>query len=97
MQRITVSTTEFRNNLAEYLNLVRYQDQQIVIKKNQQTVAELSRPKKLFRKRAKKKKLSQKELKGSDWFGMWKNRWKGMSSVEVVDLLRARSQRQYVR
>ena len=47
----------------------------------------------------KKKNYSTKERDKAikELAGIWKGRWKGMTSVEVADMLRERSQKRYVR
>ena len=77
-----VSVTDFRDNLAEYLNAVRFEKQRIVVKKNRSIMAELVPP--VSAKDKTKKRKKRKIL--PEAFGMWRNRWpKTMSSVDIVN------------
>lgn len=85
MNTISVSVTDFRDNLADYLNAVRFENQRVVVKKNRNIMAELV-PSKSVQSQI-KKQIKRRVL--PEVFGMWKNRWpKEMSSVEIVNKLR---------
>ena len=82
MTSTIVSVTDFRDNLAEYLNAVRFEKQRIVVKKNRSIMAELVPP--VSAKDKTKKRKKRKIL--PEAFGMWRNRWpKTMSSVDIVN------------
>lgn len=82
MNTISVSVTDFRDNLADYLNAVRFERQRVVVKKNRNIMAELIPPESTEGKI--KKKTKRKFL--PEAFGMWKNRWpQNMSSVDIVN------------
>lgn len=86
MNTISVSVTDFRDNLADYLNAVRFENQRVVVKKNRNIMAELV-PSKSAQNQI-KKQTRRRVL--PEAFGMWKNRkeWKGLSTIEIADRLR---------
>jgi hypothetical protein len=76
MNTLTVSVTDFRDNLADYLNAVKYEKKKIIVKKNRSVMAEVSPP-----ATAKKQK---RKIIFSEAFGMWKNRKDMQGPIEDV-------------
>lgn len=79
MNTIRVSVTDFRNNLADYLNAVKYEKKKIIVKKNRSVMAEV------FPQSAKdqtKKRVKRRVL--PEVFGMWKNRKDMQGPIEEV-------------
>lgn len=80
MNTLTVSVTDFRDNLADYLNAVRFENQRVVVKKNRNIMAELVPPKSAkdqIKPQAKRRVLPEA-------FGMWKNRKDMQGPIEEV-------------
>lgn len=80
MNTILVSVTDFRDNLADYLNAVRFENQRVVVKKNRNIMAELV-PSKSAQSQI-KKQIKKRVL--PEVFGMWKNRKDMQGPIEEV-------------
>lgn len=79
MNTIQVSVTDFRDNLADYLNAVRYEKKKIIIKKNRAVMAEVipQSEKDKIKKQVKRRVLPEV-------FGMWKDRKDMQGPIEEV-------------
>ncbi len=80
MNTMTVSVTDFRDHLAEYLNAVRFEKQRLIVKKNRSIMAQLVPP--VSAKDKVKKQIKRRVP--AEAFGMWKNRKDMQGPIEKV-------------
>lgn len=80
MNTLTVSVTDFRDNLADYLNAVRFEKRRVIIKKNRNIMAELV-PSKSAKDQI-KKQVKRRVL--PEAFGIWKYRKDMQGPIEKV-------------
>lgn len=91
----TISISEARKRLPELVNLAYLKSKTFLITKGGVPMVKVIKADKVEKKKEYSTKEREKAIK--ELAGIWKGRWKGMTSVEVADMLRERSQKRYVR
>ena len=95
----TLSITEARKKLPELVNKAYLNSQSFIITKGNIPMAKIIKAdEKVIKKNISKKNILEAIKAAKKIKGIWNDKeWKNKSSVEIVDYLRERSQKTYVR
>ncbi len=89
----TITATEARKKLPDLIKKTYFESESFLITKGGVPMAEVRKPKKSEKER--KYTLKEREKAINELAGMWKNRWKGKTTEEVVEIIRKKAWRSH--